>query len=138
MVYIKTMARKREFDNEQVLLGATQVFAQFGYSGTSIDQLVEGTGLLRGSIYQAFASKAGLFRACLSEQVHSLCSDLLTDISLLEDLLIVAMWERARTDKEVAGLIVQALQVLAKCQQQSPAEMLFARLVLRADMPINQ
>lgn len=137
MVYPIAVARKREFDSEKVLRSATLVFAQFGYSGTSIDQLVERTGLLRGSIYQAFASKAGLFRACLAEQVRALCNDQLTDKALLSDLLIVAMWERARVDRDIASLVVQALPVLEACEQQSRAEVLFTRLVLRCGLSID-
>lgn len=51
------MARKKEFDEKQVLLAAAKVFSVNGYAGSSIDQLVKATGLLRGSLYGTFYSK---------------------------------------------------------------------------------
>lgn len=59
------MARPIEFDREEVLRKAIGVFWQKGYSGTSIKNLVEATGLQPGSIYSAFGDKRGLFLAAI-------------------------------------------------------------------------
>lgn len=59
------MARPIEFDREEVLRKAIGVFWQKGYSGTSIKNLVEATGLQPGSIYSAFGDKRGLFLASI-------------------------------------------------------------------------
>jgi len=59
------MARPKAFDREDVLDKATQVFWLKGYEATSIQDLVEATGINRGSLYNTFTDKAGLFGAVL-------------------------------------------------------------------------
>lgn len=56
------MARPREFDENQVLDRALHAFWARGYDATSIEDLVEATGLGRASLYGAFGDKEGLFR----------------------------------------------------------------------------
>ena len=58
--------RPKEFDPEQIADAAMQVFWQRGYAATSIQDLVEGTGLSRSSLYNAFDSKHGLYTCALS------------------------------------------------------------------------
>lgn len=55
------MARPREFDHDDVLDKAVEVFWAKGYEATSVQDLVDATGLHRGSIYAAFGSKQQLF-----------------------------------------------------------------------------
>ena len=59
------MARTIEFDRNQVLERATEVFWRDGYCKTSVSSLVEATRLNPGSIYSAFKSKEGLFLEAL-------------------------------------------------------------------------
>ena len=59
------MARPREFDRDQVVDRAVEVFWRNGFAATSIRDLVEATGLNRGSLYHTFGDKAGLFEAAL-------------------------------------------------------------------------
>ncbi len=59
------MARPREFDRETVVANATDVFWAQGYAGTSLDDLDRATGLNRGSLYNAFGDKHGLYLECL-------------------------------------------------------------------------
>ncbi len=59
------MARPREFDRGQVVDRAVEVFWRKGFEATSIQDLVEATGLNRGSLYNTFGDKAGLFEAAL-------------------------------------------------------------------------
>ncbi len=59
------MARPREFDRDQVVDRAVEVFWRKGFEATSIQDLVEATGLNRGSLYNTFGDKAGLFEAAL-------------------------------------------------------------------------
>ncbi|MBD5771340.1 TetR/AcrR family transcriptional regulator [Marinomonas colpomeniae] len=58
------MARVR-FDKEKVLESATNAFWHLGYTATSMQTLVELTGLKPGSIYLAFGNKEGLFKESL-------------------------------------------------------------------------
>jgi AcrR family transcriptional regulator len=55
------MARPRQFDETQVLDNALQVFWRQGYEGTSLNDLLDATGLTKSSLYGAFGSKADLF-----------------------------------------------------------------------------
>lgn len=55
------MARPQEFDRDEVLDKALLVFWQKGYDGASVQDLVDATGLNRGSLYNAFGDKADLF-----------------------------------------------------------------------------
>jgi len=59
------MALPKAFDRDDVLDKATQVFWLKGYEATSIQDLVEATGINRGSLYNTFTDKAGLFGAVL-------------------------------------------------------------------------
>lgn len=59
------MARPREFDEDQVLDRALEVFWRRGYGATSVEDLTAATGLGRGSLYAAFGDKEALFITCL-------------------------------------------------------------------------
>lgn len=74
------MARPREFETEDALEQAMQVFWQYGYKDASLPDLLEGMGLTRGSLYKAFKDKKNLF------------------------LLVLDRYETAHVDSAVAGL----------------------------------
>jgi TetR/AcrR family transcriptional regulator, transcriptional repressor for nem operon len=48
-----------------------EVFWDRGYAGTSLEDLIDGTGLSRGSIYKAFGDKQGLFLAALDAYISA-------------------------------------------------------------------
>ncbi len=78
------MARPRQFDPaevEEALLGR---FWSYGYARTSIEELTEATGLLRGSLYAAYGSKEGMFRAATKRYVADLAVAISTDKSGLD------------------------------------------------------
>lgn len=57
------MAGRRRFDEAAVLDRVAEVFREKGYAGASLDDLVAATGLKRGSLYNAYGSKEGLWLA---------------------------------------------------------------------------
>lgn len=59
------MGRPREFDAEQVLERARETFWACGYEATSMDQIIEATGLAKQSLYNAFGDKHTLYLSCL-------------------------------------------------------------------------
>jgi len=59
------MARPKEFDVDQVLDRATELFWTKGYEETSMRDLEEGLGVGRQSLYSTFGDKRDLFLAAL-------------------------------------------------------------------------
>ncbi len=59
------MPRSREFEPQEALQKAMQVIWQKGYSATSIEDLVEHTGVSRYGLYTTFGEKRDLFLAVL-------------------------------------------------------------------------
>jgi len=59
------LARPREFDQEVVVQKALELFWRRGYQATSVQDLVEATGVNRGSLYDTFGDKHGLFLAAV-------------------------------------------------------------------------
>src|SRR5690242_17595534 len=105
-------------------------FRRKGYEGTSVQDLVDATGLGRGSLYAAFGSKEGLYRAVLDRYreryalplvdllrggtpARELVRDILVDLveTILRDgreqtcLIVGAATERLRHDPEVAARV---------------------------------
>ena len=60
------MARTKEFDQEQALDKAMHLFWERGYEATSIQDLVDATGVQRQSLYDTFGSKHEIFLRSLT------------------------------------------------------------------------
>ncbi|CAI0796126.1 Bacterial regulatory proteins, tetR family [Serratia ficaria] len=58
--------RPREFDREQALVKARDLFWRQGYEGTSMSDLVAELGIASARIYKAFGSKEQLFREAVA------------------------------------------------------------------------
>jgi TetR/AcrR family transcriptional repressor of nem operon len=123
------MPKTKQFDETEVLVKAREVFSEKGYNGTSMDDLVQATGLSRSSIYDTFGDKHGLFikslthyrntqqfdmeRSCAKtdspkKKIRSVFDYFIKDILGDKDrsgcLLINMSLELGSTDKEVAAL----------------------------------
>lgn len=59
------MGRVQVFDEEAVIGQAQEVFWRKGYNSTSMADLLEATGLHKGSLYRTFQSKENLFLLAL-------------------------------------------------------------------------
>ena len=101
------MGRNRGFDENAVVAAAAAAFSAGGYEATSIDDLVRCTGLHRGSLYQAFGSKRGLFLLALHRASSELAVQSWTGPSMSSrlDLLLVALLELAPRDRAVAEVV---------------------------------
>lgn len=106
------MARTREFDVDAAVEAATDVFWRQGYAATSIQHLVEATGVGRGSLYAAFGSKDGLYEAVLAryaELVAAANTDRLARAApardVLRDLLSSVVDDMAR-DPDRRGCLI--------------------------------
>lgn len=61
------MPRTEDFNREEVLDKAKNTFWLKGYNGTSMQDLVDATGLNRSSIYNSFGSKMELYQQSLKK-----------------------------------------------------------------------
>jgi len=73
------MARPQEFDTHTVLDKALAVFWKKGFNDASIQDLVDSTGLNRGSLYNAFGDKAQLFAAVMDHYLLASPARVLSD-----------------------------------------------------------
>ena len=111
------MGRPRSFDEAVAVGRAGAVFAELGYEGASVDDLVQRLGVHRGSLYSTFGSKRALYLRVLGEHVDGLADRSPDDADLT--LLLRAAVERAPVDPEAAALVERGLRTLQ--QQLRPA-----------------
>lgn len=130
--------RTKEFEPDEIADAAMRVFWERGYAATTVQDLVDGTGLSRSSLYSTFENKQGLYQQALRRyqavttanvellegpgSVTELIRQLLTCI--LEDelsdpqrrgcLVANATLELAGRDEAVAGLVAHNYQRLHK------------------------
>ena len=117
------MGRRRTFIESEAIGSATAAFAERGFAGASVDDLVRATGVNRASLYGVFGSKDGLFQRCLTEALAALSShtpraDASTAASSSVaatagheqlDLILVALMEIAPRDQAVREALEDAL-----------------------------
>ena len=75
------MAGVRQFDRNQLLSQAMMVFWRNGYQATSIQDLVEATGVNRGSLYATFGDKCGLFLAVLDHYAELIAHPIMAELN---------------------------------------------------------
>ncbi|MBT8492166.1 MAG: TetR/AcrR family transcriptional regulator [Deltaproteobacteria bacterium] len=76
------MARPREYDENEVLEKALEAFWAHGFEATSLADLMDATGLAKGSLYKGFGDKRSLFLRALDhylERGRAGLSDLAND-----------------------------------------------------------
>lgn len=61
------MARTKAFDEGDVLDKALNIFWHKGYNGTSMQDLIDGLGISRSSLYDTYSDKRALFLAALQK-----------------------------------------------------------------------
>ena len=130
------MGRPRSFDETVAVSRAGTLFAELGYEGTSVDDLVQRLGVHRGSLYSVFGSKRALYLRVLREHVDALAD---ADPHAADlTLLLRAAVERAPVDAEAAALVRRGLSALESGLRPDPggapalAQLLGEHLVRRA------
>ena len=74
------MPWEKSFDVEETLDRAMQLFWARGYEATSMQTLVDCTGLHRGSLYAAYGDKRALFIAALRRYDDGMRRELVSDL----------------------------------------------------------
>ena len=72
LVVAARAAKKRADRRVQILRAAIDVFAERGYHGASIDDIIARADIARGTFYLYFASKAAVFGSILDEALDGL------------------------------------------------------------------
>lgn len=87
------MARKREFDKDQVLDRAIQLFWAQGYETTSIRDLIDAMQISSSSMYEVFGDKRGIYLAALARfctleraQISQMAADAPTPQQFIQQL----------------------------------------------------
>jgi AcrR family transcriptional regulator len=91
------MGRPREFDADQALDKALNVFWRNGYEGTSIADLTDAMGINPPSLYAAFGNKEKLFRKALDRYVQQRTN----------------FWNEAREKPTARGMVEHLLRASA-------------------------
>lgn len=141
------MARHKEFDRDEALQKAMEVFWARGYEAASIQDLVEHTGVNRQSLYDTFGDKHALFLQAL-DRYHEVESRKLFELlerpgSVKKALrqLFTGVVEGALCDRERRGCFMNnAMSELAgrceataekTCRNMEAIEEAFYRALLR-------
>lgn len=126
------MARTKDFDEDEVLVKAVRLFWHKGYNGTSMQDLVDGLGISRSSLYDTYGDKHALFikaldsykksaadkmqgiidhsasaKDAIKQLLEMTTNDLICDQQHKGCFLINAAVEVAPHDKEVSNIICQ-------------------------------
>jgi TetR/AcrR family transcriptional regulator, transcriptional repressor for nem operon len=75
------MAGVKQFDRNEALDRAMAAFWSRGYEATSIDDLVQATGIGRGSLYGTFGDKRQLFLAALDQYWNTVGMEMFAELS---------------------------------------------------------
>jgi len=75
---------------------ARELFTERGYSGTTLDDLVERMGLTKGAFYHHFRDKGELFRAVFEELEKELCDEIVAAAATAGN----DVWEQMRRGVE--------------------------------------
>ncbi|SHF46507.1 TetR/AcrR family transcriptional regulator [Streptoalloteichus hindustanus] len=103
------MARVREFDTDVAVRRAMELFWRQGYEATSVQDLVDATGVGRGSLYAAFGCKEGLYEAALRRYVEGSTHELLLRDAPVREVVrdyLLALVDEAVDDHERRGCLV--------------------------------
>lgn len=78
------MGRPREFDTEEALDQAVEVFWTKGFDATSLQDLLEAMGLSKSSFYQTYGSKGTLYLKAIDRYRTRIVSQMMRDLERAE------------------------------------------------------
>lgn len=137
------MARSREFDYQDIINRALDLFWLKGYHNTSIQDLVDHLDLGRGSLYNTFGNKHDLFLVVLDNYIdrretellkklkispvkeafkkymYSVIGEIISDEGNQGCFIVNTMTELAGTDKDVAIRLKKSEDMLVGCYTQA-------------------
>jgi len=114
------IGRPRKLEPEAILEIAMNIFWAKGYEATSVADILNATGLHKGSLYQTFGDKKSLFIACLTCYQEQMLEQISTIVNSAEDPiqgLRLAMYEMINmscTDGECSNNGCMAVNTLVE------------------------
>ncbi len=117
------MARTKSFDQAEVLKKIQKLFWDKGFNGTSVDDLVNATGLSRSSLYDTFGDKEDLFHASLSLYRNENTSQMIAMIEQSTDIkktvadMFDYILDDSRRDNRIGCMMVNTAIELAPHQK---------------------
>src|ERR1700744_103190 len=119
------MARTKDFDENEVLMKAMNLFWYKGYNGTSMQDLVDGLGISRSSMYDTFGDKHALFIRALenykkiaSEEMRVIVDNASSAKDATRKMLEYTVAELLRDDQHRGCFMVNAAIEMAPHDQQ--------------------
>lgn len=97
------VGRPRNFDLDQALESAMQVFWKKGYEGTSLPDLTEAMGINRPSLYAAFGNKEELFRKVVDRYVAGPASCMQRALQASTAREVVQRWLQGALEMQTQG-----------------------------------
>lgn len=141
------MARTKDFDEQDVLKKAIQLFSRKGYAATSMQDVVETLGISRSSLYDTFGDKHQLYlkalKAYRQENIKQLESQIEKASSMKEairDLLEATVKDLLQDRQQKGCLLTNAGVELASqdrdvraivCQGEQQIEQLFLQALTK-------
>ena len=83
------MARPVEFDETTVLTNAMEQFWREGYEASSVQKLLDCTGINRGTLYNSFGDKDTFFKSCVDQYNKVLDAQIMASLKNAE----LGAWE---------------------------------------------
>lgn len=115
------MPKTKQFDKDTVLGAAAGIFRQKGYNGTSIDDILNATGLSRSSLYDSFQDKHNLYlqslefyKAAGDKKIESLDQKDLNGLQKLETMLNGVVEHLVENPNDNGCLLVNAAAEMSK------------------------
>jgi TetR/AcrR family transcriptional repressor of nem operon len=115
------VGRPLEFDPEQVLDAAMQVFWASGYEATSLQNLLDAMDLSKSSFYQSFGGKRQLFERCLKRYRNTMAAAMLDSLNqapsgrqFIEDRLSSVASEACSGEKPRGCLVMNTANEFAQ------------------------
>jgi TetR/AcrR family transcriptional repressor of nem operon len=144
---IRVMARTKDFDEQEVLDKAVELFWRKGYNATSMQDLVDELGISRSSLYDTFGDKHALFMTALeryrvegSERLRSIMESPLPAREIIKKLLEVTAGELFNDQQHKGCFMVNAEVEVAPhdkevnqvvCENDQQVEEAFYRVIKR-------
>jgi TetR/AcrR family transcriptional repressor of nem operon len=113
------MARPVEFEYEDVLQNAMEQFWKEGFEASSVQKLLDATGINRGTLYNSFGDKDTFFKSCVARynsQLEAVIAATLGDSTLKADKAIAAFFDKAVISVPVKQRTLGCLLVNTVCE----------------------